>query len=43
MVSLALHYKLLGVFCLLIMVHKLILVTPKLCDVLFMTHSQVLG
>ncbi len=42
MVSLALHYKLLGVFLLLIMVHKLILVIPKLCDVLFATLIQLI-
>jgi len=42
MVSLALHYKLLGVLLLLIMVHKLILVIPKSCDVLFATLIQLM-
>lgn len=42
MVSLALHYKLLGFFLLWIRVHKLILVIPKSCDVLFATLIQLM-
>jgi hypothetical protein len=42
MVSLALHYKLLGILLLLIKVHKLILIIPKSCDVLFATLIQLM-
>lgn len=37
MVSLVSHYKLLGVFLLLMMVHKLFIVIPKSCVILFAT------
>jgi hypothetical protein len=42
MVSFTLHYKLLGFFLLLVMVHKLIIVIPKSRDVLFATIFQLM-